>query len=82
MIKGARPDRLVLEFGALAEPIGAQLRAQGIMVPKRQIRVWEDLVRSLTLVRVHRVVPEAVVRRSEQRLGRSIVKWLRDHSEE
>lgn len=82
MMKKAWPDRLVLHFGAFAEPIGKQLCLQGITAPKRQVRLWEDLARALTLVRLHHVVSEAAARRGEQRLGRDIIKWLRAHSKE
>ncbi len=81
MTERPRVDRFALYFGALAQPIGTQLRAQGIWVPRSQVRVWEDLARALTLVRLHHSVPEAMVRRGEQRLGRAIEQWLRDNGE-
>ena len=79
MSRHARPDRLILDFGALAAPIGKQLQAQRITVPKRQAALWDDLARSLTFLRLHHVISEAVTRRGEQRIGRAIEQWLRDH---
>ena len=81
MSEPLRSDRFALHFGALAPPIGTQLLAHGITVPRRQSRVWEDLARALTLVRLHHLVSEAVARRGEQRLVRAIEKWLRDNGE-
>jgi hypothetical protein len=63
----------------MAPSIREQLAARGVRVDGKVMARWQACARSLCMVRVHRLIPDAATRRGEERLCRRILHWCLEH---
>jgi hypothetical protein len=61
-----------IEFGALAEPIGKQLKEQGITLLKSDTERFERIAYSITLLHLQDIIPDSVRDKSRQKLMKKI----------
>lgn len=72
----ASKTKLSLVFGALVEPIGSQLKAQGFPVNRARARAFQDIADAITLLKVHGYVPDSAGARMRKKLLAKIVEVL------
>ena len=66
-----------ISFGALSDPVGAQLKAQGLFATKDDIEHWEKDRKALARLRVRGLLPDATAHAAERRLMKKIVAGVR-----
>lgn len=65
-----------IEFGALATPIGEQLRIQGISITEDEARRFQRIAEAIVLLHLQGIIPDSVRDSSRQKLMKMISKVL------
>jgi hypothetical protein len=63
-----------LHFGALCKPISEQLIAQGFNLSEKEALRFQNIALSITMLKLHGIIPDSVVRTSEQKLMKMICR--------
>jgi len=61
-----------LHFGALCEPLIKQLDTQGYSLSEIEALRFQDIADSIIMLKLHGILPDSVVRTSEQKLMKMI----------
>jgi hypothetical protein len=62
-----------LHFGALCEPLIKQLNAQGYSLSEKEALRFQDIADSIINLKLHGIIPDSVVRTSQQKLMKMVV---------
>ena len=71
-------DNFMLELGALCKPIHMQAREQGVMVEEEDFELEEKLSHSISMLRIHQLLPRGQARKVEEKLFKRIVKKIEE----
>jgi hypothetical protein len=64
---------VIIEFGALVEPIAEQLKKQGITIPEADSERFQKIAWSIILLHLHGIIPDSVRSSAQKKLMKQIV---------
>ena len=70
------PDTIGLHFGALCDPIAKQLEEQGVVISENDGKHFQKIADAITLLKLHRILPDSTVSKSQQKLMKQISECI------
>lgn len=67
-----------IEFGALSKPLKEQLAEQGISLPEKDEAFLRRLMESITLLKLHGLIPESIANKARSKVMKKIMKTIDD----
>lgn len=77
--KKTQEKMVSIEFGALSKPLKEQLADQGIALPEKDEEFLRRLMESITLLKLHGLVPYSVANRARSKVMKKIMKAIDEH---
>jgi len=69
-------NKIGLRFGAMADPLEDQLRDQGFTATRKQLKVWDKLAFSITMLRIHCLIPDSQADKAYDKLMKKVSKGV------
>ena len=76
--KNTNTNNLEIYFGALCDPIYKQIKDQGLRAPKKEFELFEKLSHSISMLRIHGLLPDGQVRPLQKKLFKKILGKVKD----
>lgn len=63
---------ITIEFGALVRPIKSQLESQGILLPEKDTKRFEEIAYSIVFLHLQDIIPDSVRDNARKKLMKKI----------
>lgn len=72
----ANNKTISIEFGALSDDLSKQLALQKITLPENDAEFLERLRKSITLLKLHGLIPESIANKARHKLMKKIMEAI------